>query len=67
MIRDLRTAVKGSDCIAIVTAHDAYRKLDLGKLKRWVRHRAIVDGRDVLDGSVIQRGFVYRGIGKGEF
>jgi len=67
VIRDLRTAVKGSDCIAIVTAHDAYRKLDLGKLKRWVRHRAIVDGRDVLDGSVIQRGFVYRGIGKGEF
>src|SRR3989475_4401369 len=65
--RDLRTAVRGSDCIAIVTAHDAYRKLDLGKLKRWVRHRAIVDGRNVLDGSVIKRGFVYRGIGKGEF
>ena len=67
VIRDLRTAVRGSDCIAIVTAHDAYRKMDLGKLKRWVRHRAIVDGRNVLDGSVIKRGFVYRGIGKGEF
>jgi len=65
--RDLKTAVKGADCIALVTAHDAYRKLDLGKLKRWMRHRAIVDGRNVFDGSVIERGFVYRGIGKGEF
>ena len=65
--RDLHTALKGADCLALVTAHDAYRKLDLGKVKRWMRHPAIVDGRNVFDGSVIKRGFVYRGIGKGEF
>jgi len=65
--RDLHQALKGADCLALVTAHDAYRKLDLGKAKRWMRHAAIVDGRNVFDGSVIKRGFVYRGIGKGEF
>ena len=65
--RDLHTALKGADCLALVTAHDAYRKLDLAKVKRWMRHPAIVDGRNVFDGSVIKRGFVYRGIGKGEF
>ena len=65
--RDLQAAVKGADCVAIVTAHDRYRRLDLAKLRRWMRHRAIVDGRNVLDGSVVKRGFVYRAIGKGEF
>jgi len=67
VMRDLRNALKGADCLALVTAHDAYRKLDLAKVKRWMRHPAIVDGRNVFDGSVIKRGFVYRGIGKGEF
>ena len=65
--RDLKTALKGTDCLALVTAHETYRKLDLGKLKRWMRHRAIVDGRNVFDGSVVKKGFVYRAIGKGEF
>jgi UDP-N-acetyl-D-mannosaminuronic acid dehydrogenase len=66
--RDLSAAVKGSDVVVIVTAHDAYRKLDLRKFKRLVRHRAIVDGRNIFAGpEVIAAGFVYRGIGKGEF
>ncbi len=65
--KDMQEAVKGADCVAIVAAHDRYRRLDLAKLRRWMRHRAIVDGRNVLDGSVVKRGFVYRAIGKGEF
>ena len=65
--REIRTAVKGADCVALVTAHDAYRRLDLAKLRRWLRHRAIVDGRNAFDGSLVKRGFVYRAIGKGEF
>ncbi len=65
--RDLRAALKGADCLALVTAHDAYRTLDLQKVRRWMRHRAIVDGRNAFDGSIVRRGFAYRAIGKGEF
>ncbi len=68
ILRDLKAAVRGADAVAIVTAHDAYRKLDLAALRRLLRHRVIVDGRNVFAGpEVIRAGFVYRGIGKGEF
>ena len=66
--RDLDEVLRGADCIALVTAHDAYRRLDLRKARRLVRHRALVDGRNVFEGAdVLRAGFVYRGIGKGEF
>ncbi len=65
--RDLKAAVKGADCLALVTAHDRYRRLDFAKLRRWMRHRAIVDGRNAFDGAVVKGRFVYRAIGKGEF
>ncbi len=65
--RDLQAALKGADCLALVTAHDRYKRLDLAKVRRWMRHRTIVDGRNVFDGSVVRRGFVYRAIGKGQF
>ncbi len=66
--RDLDEVLRGADGLAIVTAHDAYRRLDLKKARRLMRHRAFVDGRNVFEGpEVVRRGFVYRGIGKGEF
>jgi len=65
--RDLKPALKGADCLALVTAHDEYRKMDLKKVRRWMRHRSIVDGRNAFDGPRVKRGFVYRAIGKGEF
>ncbi len=66
--RDLEAVLRGADCIALVTAHDAYRRLDLRSIRRLMRHRALVDGRNVFAGpEVMKAGFVYRGIGKGEF
>jgi UDP-N-acetyl-D-mannosaminuronate dehydrogenase len=66
--RDLKAALRGADCVAIVTAHDAYRNLDLKALRRTMRHAVIVDGRNVYAGpDVMKMGFVYRGIGKGQF
>jgi len=68
ILRDLQAVVKGVDCVALVTAHDAYRKLDLKALRRGMRRRVIVDGRNVFAGpEVVKAGFVYRGIGKGQF
>ncbi len=68
IVRDLNAAVKGADCVAIATAHEAYRKLDLSALRRGMRRRVIVDGRNVFHGpEVVKAGFVYRAIGKGQF
>jgi len=66
VVRDLGAAVRGADCLAIVTAHDAYRRMDLRKVRRSLRHRVLVDGRNAFHGPDVARaGFVYRGIGKG--
>lgn len=66
--RDLKAVTRGADCIAIVTAHEAYRKLDLKALRRTMRHRVVIDGRNVFAGpDVVKAGFVYRAVGKGQF
>ncbi len=63
--RDLMTAIKGSDCIALVTKHKEYFDLDLDKIKKAMRTPAIVDGRNVFDkDKVVAKGFEYRCIGK---
>ena len=68
IVRDLDAAVKGADALALVTAHSAYRKLDLRALGRRMRRRVLVDGRNVFRGpEVLKARFVYRAIGKGEF
>ena len=66
LVRDLDAAVKGADCLVIVTDHSCYRNLDLHELKAEMRTPAIVDGRNLLSAEVCRgEGFVYRGIGKG--
>ncbi len=68
ILRNLKSAVKGADCLAVVTAHDVYRSLALASLGRSMRRRVIVDGRNLFEGpEVAKAGFLYRGIGKGQF
>src|SRR5437867_12731371 len=67
VLRDIKAATKGADCIALVTAHDAYRKLDLKALGRRMRHLARGDGRNLYARpDVGTLGLVSRGIGKGQ-
>lgn len=66
--RDLDASLKGADAAVVVTAHSAYRRLDLRKVRRLMRRRVLVDGRNLFEGSeAVRAGFVYRGIGKGQF
>jgi len=63
--KDIYKAAKGADCLALVTKHSQYSKLDLDKIKKLMRTPTIVDGRNVFDTqSVIAKGFEYRAIGK---
>jgi len=56
----------GADCLVIVTEWDAFRALDLDRLKIRLRHPTVVDLRNIYPPSdLISRGFRYVGIGRG--
>ncbi len=63
--RDLNSAVRESDCIALVTKHRDYQDIDLAKIGDLMRTRTLVDGRNLYDeNEVTAHGFEYRAIGK---
>ncbi len=65
VLSDFEEAVENSDCVAIVTAHDEYRKIDLDRLKGLMRTPILVDGRNVLDpDECSHKGFSFRAIGR---
>ncbi|MFX1485436.1 MAG: nucleotide sugar dehydrogenase [Promethearchaeota archaeon] len=64
-LQDTEKALKDSDCLVLVTAHDEYKGLNLDDLKRMMRTPVIVDGRNVFDKEeCISKGFIYRGVGQ---
>ncbi|HEV8594795.1 MAG TPA: nucleotide sugar dehydrogenase [Thermoplasmata archaeon] len=63
--RKLPDVLKGADVAVLVTAHDAYRRADWRALGREMRRRAFVDGRRLWDEPL--KGWVYRGLGRGQF
>jgi len=66
LVRDLEDALRGADCLVLVTDHSCYRGLDLKNVKREMRTPAIVDGRNLFPADKCRaEGFIYRGIGKG--
>lgn len=65
--RDLIKVLLGSDCAIFVTDHTVYKDLNLDDMKEWMRTPVIVDGRNLFDaGKCRDKGFFYRGIGKGK-
>ncbi len=66
---DIETSVKDADAIIIFAGHQQYRKLDPDRIRKLSgrRHPIIIDGRNMVDpDSFIARGFVYKGIGRGD-
>ncbi|MFW9846431.1 MAG: nucleotide sugar dehydrogenase [Candidatus Thorarchaeota archaeon] len=63
--QDLYKAVEGADCLALVTAHAEYSRMDLDKVKSLMRTPIIVDGRNIFNGSLcVEKGFSYVSIGR---
>ena len=59
-------AAEGSDALVILTEWDAYRALDLERIKGLMRGSAFVDMRNVYrPDEVVEAGFSYLGIGRG--
>lgn len=58
---------EGADCLVIVTEWDAFRALDLDRLKTLLRRPIVVDLRNIYpSGDLVGRGFKYVGIGRGD-
>ena len=58
-------ALQGADVLAILTEWDEFRSLDLNKAKELMRHKKIVDCRNLIAADKAQQlGFNYQGIGK---
>ena len=58
---------EGADCLVLVTEWNAFRNLDLDRLKTLMTHPALVDLRNVYDPDRLkQAGFKYSGIGRGQ-
>jgi UDPglucose 6-dehydrogenase len=58
-------AVKGADAMALVTEWNEFRRLDLAKVRRLMRRRAIVDLRNVYEPAAVRRlGFDYTCVGR---
>ena len=57
----------GADCLVIVTEWDAFRALDLDRLKTLLAHPCVVDMRNIYPpNDLTSRGFRYVGIGRGK-
>lgn len=60
-------AVKGADVMVLVTEWNEFRRLDLARVKRAMRRKAIVDLRNVYDPATVKRlGFEYTSVGRPE-
>ena len=58
-------AVRDADAVVIATDHTAFKSLDWEGLGELMRTRILIDGRHVVENP--PRGFLFRGIGRGEF
>ncbi|QIL02292.1 UDP-glucose/GDP-mannose dehydrogenase family protein [Sphingomonas sinipercae] len=66
LAKNAASVADGADALVVVTEWDEFRALDLDKLAKRMRGRALVDLRNVYDQAEAERaGLDYRGIGRG--
>jgi UDP-N-acetyl-D-mannosaminuronic acid dehydrogenase len=64
----LHEAVKGADCLVIVTDHTAFKNLNLQEIKALMNNEpAIIDGKRIINPHEAEKlGFIYYGVGYGK-
>ena len=63
--KNVYDAVKGTDCVCLLTEWKEFKNLNLKKVKKIMNYPLIADGRNMFDGNKLrQMGFDYIGIGK---
>ncbi|WP_198508996.1 nucleotide sugar dehydrogenase [Bacillus sp. FJAT-44742] len=65
-VSTVEEAVKGADCIIMLTEHSAFKELDYKKLYDLMNNHNIIDTKNVLDEKLLCNiGFQYKKVGKG--
>jgi UDPglucose 6-dehydrogenase len=58
-------AASGADCLALVTEWPEFKNLNFSRIKRTMSHPALIDGRNLFDGTRMKAlGFDYHGMGR---
>jgi UDPglucose 6-dehydrogenase len=58
-------AAEGADAVVLVTEWDAFRALDLDRLKQVAKAPVLIDLRNIYDSSEVRSaGFAYHSIGR---
>jgi UDPglucose 6-dehydrogenase len=58
-------ALKGADCLAIVTEWNEFRRPDLARMRKLMRSPVVFDGRNIFESDDMkQNGFTYYSIGR---
>ncbi|KPK41154.1 MAG: UDP-glucose 6-dehydrogenase [Omnitrophica WOR_2 bacterium SM23_29] len=62
---DSYDAVKGADCVVILTEWNEFKQLDMAKIKKLLRQPLIVDGRNIYEPKKMREsGFKYYSMGR---
>lgn len=61
----IEDALKGADAVVIATDHSEFKNLDWQALGRLMRNKILIDGRHVVEDP--PKGFIFKGIGRGEY
>ncbi|HEY0606748.1 MAG TPA: UDP-glucose/GDP-mannose dehydrogenase family protein [Herpetosiphonaceae bacterium] len=57
---------KHADALLVVTEWNEFKQLDFDKIKRLMNQPIVLDGRNIYDpADMAERGFIYRGVGRG--
>lgn len=63
--KDVYDAVRGADCLVVVTEWNEFKELDFARVKKLMRQPVIVDGRNIYHPETLRRlGFRYLGMGR---
>jgi UDPglucose 6-dehydrogenase len=66
MMADPYAAIAGADAVVIVTEWDAFRALDLNRVKALAKAPVMVDLRNIYEPAEMRAaGFTYLGVGRG--
>lgn len=58
-------AVKGADCLVILTEWNEFKTADLARIKKLLKHPIVIDGRNIYSGINMKKiGFTYKGVGR---
>jgi UDP-N-acetyl-D-mannosaminuronate dehydrogenase len=63
---DIYQLADRAHALILMVKHNAYRNLDLARLKEIMRVPLIIDGRGFFEPEQVEAaGFIYRGVGRG--